>query len=421
MDSHRHETDQEHQASVRAPEGHQGTASPWNQYTTQRFAPAPEGFSAAPHVPSGTPSPESQSVTEGSAPTLQDALKAIRGPPPGDPGFLSPTQVFWANPNDQFLIPDYDVQARDELLMDQRAGDMARNVLNCLNQASMFVDPELSMQRLPVEQQRQLLQRGIDKFVERFIQISATMGYTSFPQPSTPQPGYQVMGNEDIPTATHQLTIASMYGPDNGGHYSASIRIRGQPGPHTEADYQGPPEDFGKVLYEGEMVHQPQMHIRALPQPTIQPHAGAENPLAGSQYPTSTLSPSEGSSSPSDQLEDILNRPPIHCSEVQNKEWVFRYHSMGNEWLVVRCPRLHKHGRIHTYGLHPLLSHRAWKHLQQDWSCHSHVQGLYNDEAIIRLFGYRVIGEELSNEWVKASNEESRKAHRVAPRIRKPH
>ncbi|KAK3316458.1 hypothetical protein B0H66DRAFT_561351 [Apodospora peruviana] len=114
--------------------------------------------------------------------------------------------------------------------------------------------------------------------------------------------------------------------------------------------------------------------------------------------------------------EEPTENGTIHCSEVEGQDWIFEHHKFNRgHWFVVRCDReSHRSGIIHRFTKYPFSFNRAEKHFntkKPKEKCHEEdIASLYKPEEIIRKFGYRVVGDELSAEWVENSNTKTKLA-----------
>ncbi|KAM7212072.1 hypothetical protein V8F06_012534 [Rhypophila decipiens] len=103
------------------------------------------------------------------------------------------------------------------------------------------------------------------------------------------------------------------------------------------------------------------------------------------------------------QATELAN-PPVHCSEVKDREHIFRCTAITDGHLVIRCPVPGQDGVYHGFGNHPLEYSRAKIHMRENYPCHEGQVGNYSDEDLVLQFGHQVIGNELTKDWVMESN-----------------
>ncbi|KAK4217193.1 hypothetical protein QBC37DRAFT_384630 [Rhypophila decipiens] len=119
-------------------------------------------------------------------------------------------------------------------------------------------------------------------------------------------------------------------------------------------------------------------------------------------------------------LSETIDQEPtelgsIHCREVEGQDFIFSNKEFPGFFFVIRCDRDSSrsgNGIIHRFQKHPLEYSRASNHFNKEKpreKCHEEdVKGDYNDKQLIVKFGYRVYGDDLTDEdWVARSNDKT--------------
>ncbi|KAK3384601.1 hypothetical protein B0T24DRAFT_609078 [Lasiosphaeria ovina] len=161
-----------------------------------------------------------------------------------------------------------------------------------------------------------------------------------------------------------------------------------------------------------------------LHRPTSRPDTSDLSPRsrkrARQSHEASTTNKTPRSNTAMDEDGQPTEKGSIWCREVEGQDFIFRYPNFGDGWFIIRCDGdQHRSSIDCKFTDHPLKYNRAFSHFRQPvgrHKCHDvDVSGIYSPDEIVRKFGYRVWGDEVTDLWVEQSNNITQASHKLKP------